>query len=125
MNDVKLVDISRALREGRRLRVFENRVLRRIFGPKKDEVTGEWRRLHNKELYDALTKYHSGDERKRNETGGACSAYGGEKKCIQTLLGSPEGSRRLERPRRRREDNITMDFLEVGLGHGLVGSGSG
>jgi len=40
------------LREGRRLRVFENRVLRRIFGPKMDEVTGEWRTLHNEELND-------------------------------------------------------------------------
>jgi hypothetical protein len=39
------------MREECRLRVFENRVLRRIFGPKRDEVTGEWRRLHNKELY--------------------------------------------------------------------------
>jgi hypothetical protein len=39
------------LREECRLRVFENKVLRRIFGPKRDEVTGEWRRLHNKELY--------------------------------------------------------------------------
>jgi len=43
---------SRTLREEHRLRVFENRVLRRIFGPKRDEVTGEWRRLHNEELYD-------------------------------------------------------------------------
>jgi hypothetical protein len=41
---------SLTLREGRRLRVFENRVLRRIFGPKRDEVTGEWRKLHNEEL---------------------------------------------------------------------------
>jgi len=40
------------LREGRRLRVFENRVLRRVFGSKRDEVTGEWRRLHNEELND-------------------------------------------------------------------------
>jgi hypothetical protein len=40
------------LREEQRLRVFKNRVLRRIFGPKRDEVTGEWRRLHNEELYD-------------------------------------------------------------------------
>jgi hypothetical protein len=43
---------SLTLREQQRLRVFENRVLRRIFGPKRDEVTGEWRRLHNEELYD-------------------------------------------------------------------------
>ena len=40
------------LREERRLRVFENRVLRRVFGPKRDEVTGEWRKLHNEELRD-------------------------------------------------------------------------
>jgi hypothetical protein len=43
---------SLTLREEHRLRVFENRVLRRIFGPRRDEVTGEWRRLHNEELYD-------------------------------------------------------------------------
>jgi len=42
--------------EERRLRVFENRMLRRIFGPKRDEVTGEWRRLHNKELYDLYSR---------------------------------------------------------------------
>jgi hypothetical protein len=57
------------------LRVFENRVLRRIFGPKRDEVTGEWRRLHNKELYG---KYHSGNQIKKPEVGGACSTYGAE-----------------------------------------------
>ena len=43
---------SLTLRDGKRLRVFENKVLRRIFGPRRDEVTGEWRRLHNKELND-------------------------------------------------------------------------
>jgi hypothetical protein len=58
-----------------KLRVFENRVLRRIFGPKRDEVTGEWRRLHNEELND-ITKYCSGDQIKKNEVGGACSMYG-------------------------------------------------
>jgi hypothetical protein len=46
---------SLTLREDCRLRVFENRVLRKIFGPKRDEVTGEWRRLHNEELYDLYT----------------------------------------------------------------------
>jgi hypothetical protein len=44
--------LSLTLREEHRLRVFENRVLRKIFGPKRDEVTGEWRRLHNEELRD-------------------------------------------------------------------------
>jgi hypothetical protein len=43
---------SLTLREERRLRVFENRVLRRVFGPKRDEVTGEWKKLHNEELND-------------------------------------------------------------------------
>jgi hypothetical protein len=57
----------------RELRVFENRVLRRIFGPKRDDVTGEWTRLHNEELNDL---YYSGDQIEKNEVGGACSTYG-------------------------------------------------
>ena len=68
-----------------RLKFFENRVLRRIFGPKRDEVTGEWRRLHNEELY-AL--YSSPDiirvmKTNTTEMGRACNTYGGEKRCIQ------------------------------------------
>jgi hypothetical protein len=47
--------VALTLREDHRLRVFENRVLRRIFGPKKDEVTGEWRKLHNEKLRDLYT----------------------------------------------------------------------
>ena len=63
--------------------MFENRVLRRIFGPKRDEVTGEWRRLQNDELIDLLlTKYYSGDQIEKNEMGGACSTYGREESCI-------------------------------------------
>ena len=64
---------SLTLRENRGLRVFENRVLSRIFGPKRDEVTGEWRRLGNEKLYDpySLTKHYSGDQIERNEMGGA------------------------------------------------------
>ena len=66
---------SLTLREECRLRVFENRVLREIFGPKTDEVTGEWRRLHDKELYDLTPhKYFSCDQIEKNEMGGACSA---------------------------------------------------
>jgi len=59
--------------------MFENRVLRRIFGPKRDEVTGEWRKLHNEEL----TQYCASDKIKKNEMGGACSAYGLGKKRVQ------------------------------------------
>ena len=61
---------SLKLWEERKLRVFENMVLRRIFGHRKDEVTGEWRRLHNEEQYCA------GDKIKKNEMGWACGAYG-------------------------------------------------
>jgi hypothetical protein len=59
------------LREERKLRVFENMVLRRIFGPRRDEVTGEWRRLHNEELNDfvLLTQYRAGDKIEKNEMG--------------------------------------------------------
>jgi hypothetical protein len=67
--------------------VFENRVLRRIFGPKRDEATGEWRRLHNEELHDLITKYYSGNQIDKNETGGACSTYGGKERCIQDFGG--------------------------------------
>ena len=59
------------LMEERKLRVFENRVLWRIFGPKTDEVTREWRKVHNAELND-LTQYFSGDQIEKNEMGEAC-----------------------------------------------------
>jgi hypothetical protein len=65
------------VREERRLRVFENRVLRRIFGSKSDKVTGEWRKLHNEELNDVfLTKYCEGGKIEKNKMGGSCGAYG-------------------------------------------------
>jgi hypothetical protein len=67
--------------------VFKNRVLRRIFGPKRDEVTGEWR-LNNEELNDLYsTKYYSGDQIKKNKVGGACSTNGGGERCIQDFGG--------------------------------------
>ena len=71
--------------EERSLRVFENRVLRRAFGPNRDEVTGEWRKLHNEELSDLLllTEYCAGGKIEKNELGGACGAYGGGERGVQ------------------------------------------
>jgi hypothetical protein len=75
------------LREGHRLRVFENRVLSRIFGPKMDEVTGEWRKLHNEELNDLYSSLHIIQVIKLRRIGGECSTYGGEERCIQGFGG--------------------------------------
>jgi hypothetical protein len=80
--------------------VFENRVLRRIFGPKRYEVTGEWRKLHNEELH---------------EIGRACNTNG-EKNAISILLEKLEEKRLLERTRHRWADNIKMDLGEIGWG---------
>jgi hypothetical protein len=76
------------LREVHRLRVFENRVLRRIFGPRRHEVIGERRKLHNEELKSVLlTKYSSGDKIQKKEIDGTRSTYGGEERCIQGFGG--------------------------------------
>jgi hypothetical protein len=77
------------LTEERRLWVFKNRMLRRIFGPNKDDVTEEWRRLHNEELnylYSPNT-YYSGDQIEKNEKGWACATYGRQERCIQGSSG--------------------------------------
>jgi hypothetical protein len=104
------------LREECRLRVFENRVLRRIIGPKRDEVRGEWSRLHNKELY-AL--YSSPNiirvmKSRRLRWEGHVARMGERRGAYRALVGKPEGRRPLKRPRRRWEDNIKMDLREVG-----------
>jgi hypothetical protein len=72
---------SLTLREEHRLRVFENRVLRKIFGPKRDEVTGEWRKLHNEERHDL---YSSPNIVRiiKDEMGGTCSTNGREEERI-------------------------------------------
>jgi hypothetical protein len=69
--------------------LFENRVLRRIFGSKWDEVTGDSRKLHNEELNDLYSspKYYSGDQIEKNEMGGACSTYGEEERIYRVLVG--------------------------------------
>jgi len=83
--------------------VFENRVLKRIFGPKRDRVTGEWRKLQNEEFSDL---YHSPNnvqviKIEKNEMGGACSTYGERKGLCRLLVETPEGRRPLGRPRRK------------------------
>jgi hypothetical protein len=98
--------------------VFENRVLRRIFGPKRDEVTGEWRKLHNKELRNL---YSSPDiirqvKSRRMRWAGHVARMGEETKVYKVLVGKPMGKRPLGRPRRRWEDGIRMDLREIGLG---------
>ncbi|KAJ4450887.1 hypothetical protein ANN_02320 [Periplaneta americana] len=104
------------LREEHRLRVFENKVLRKIFGAKRDEVTGEWRKLHNTELH-AL--YSSPDiirnlKSRRLRWAGHVARMGESRNACRVLVGRPEGKRPLGRPRRRWEDNIKMDLREVG-----------
>jgi hypothetical protein len=102
------------LREECRLRVFENKVLRRIFGPKRDKITGEWRRLHSKELYALYSS--PGIIRvimsRRLRWAGHVSRMGERKGAYRVLVEKPEGRRPLERPRHRREDNIQMDGLD-------------
>ncbi|KAJ4447311.1 hypothetical protein ANN_09315 [Periplaneta americana] len=104
------------LKEEHTLRVFENKVLRKIFGANRDDVTGEWRTLHNTELH-AL--YSSPDiirniKSRRLRLAGHVARMGESKNAYRVLLGRPEGKRHLGRPRRRWEDNIKMDLREVG-----------
>jgi hypothetical protein len=95
--------------------VFENRVLKRIFGPKRDEVTGEWRKLHNKELRDL---YSSPSiiriiKSRRMRWVGHVARMVGKRNGYRLLVGKPEGKRPLGRPRRRWVDNIRMVLGEV------------
>jgi hypothetical protein len=106
------------LREERRLRVFENRVLRRVFWPKRDEVTGEWRKLHNEELNDLYSLPNIVRVVKSRRWAGHVARMGEERGVHRVLVGKPEGKRPLGRPRRRWEDNIKMDVQEVGGGRG-------
>ena len=79
---------SLTLREEHRLRVFEKRVLRRIFGPRRNGITGEWRKLHNEELnFLLLTQYFAGDKIEKIEMGGTCGKYGGRERCAQGFGG--------------------------------------
>jgi hypothetical protein len=103
---------SLTLREEHRLRVFENRVLRRIFGPKSDEVTGEWRKLHNEEMNDlySLSNNMRVVKSRRMRWAGHVARMEKDRGVYRVLVGKSEGKRPLGRPRRRWEDNIKMDL---------------
>ena len=98
------------MREERKLRVFEN-MLKRIFGPRRDEVTEEWRRLHNDELNVRVIKS------KRMRWAGHVARMGEERGVYRVLVGKPEGKRPQGSPRCRWVDNIRTDLQEVGCGY--------
>ena len=94
-------------------------MLRRIFGPRREEVTGEWRRLHNEELNDL---YSSSNivrliKSRRMRWAGHVARKGEERRVYRILVGKPEGKRPLGRPRRRWVDNNRMDLQEVRCGY--------
>jgi hypothetical protein len=97
--------------------VFENRVLRRIFGPhRRDEVKVEWRKLHNEELNDlhSTPNIIGVIKLRRMRWAGHVVCMGERISVYRVLVGKPEGKRPLERPRGRWENNIKMDLQEVG-----------
>jgi hypothetical protein len=100
------------------VKVFENRVLRRIFGPKRNEVTGEWRKLHNEELHDLYStpSIIRIIKSRRMRWAGHVARMGEKRNAYRLLVLKPEGKRPLGRPRRRWVDNIKMDLGEVGWG---------
>ena len=103
---------SLTLREERRLRVFENRVLREVFGPKMDEVTGKWRNPHNEELNDlcSLPNIVRVVKSRRMRWAGHVAPMGEDRVVHRVLVGKPEGKRLLGRPKRRWQDNIKIDL---------------
>jgi hypothetical protein len=106
------------LREEHRLTVFENRVLRRIFGLKRNEVTGEWRKLYNEERNNLYSSPNIVREIKsrRMRWAGHVARVGEGRGVYRILAGKPGGKRPLGRPRLRWEDNIKMDLQAVGCG---------
>jgi hypothetical protein len=96
---------SLTLREEHRLRVFENRVLRRISGPKRDEVTGQWRKLHNEELHNFYSSPNNIRQMKlrRMRWAGHVARMGEGRKVHRSSVEKPKGKRPLERPRSRWE----------------------
>jgi hypothetical protein len=112
------LDWSVTLREEHRLRMFENGVLRGIFGHKRDEVTGEWRKMHNGELHNLYSSLDIIRQIKSRRMGWAVhvARIGEGRNVYRVLMGKPEGKRPLERPRHRWEDGIKMDLRQIGWG---------
>ncbi|KAJ9580787.1 hypothetical protein L9F63_024039, partial [Diploptera punctata] len=104
--------LQRLLMEERGLQVFENKVLRKIFGPKRDEQTGEWRRLHNNELHGLYRKPDTIKtvKSRRLRWAGHVARMGNERRAWNLLVGKPEGKRPVGRPRMRWENNINYDL---------------
>jgi hypothetical protein len=104
------------LGEEHRLRVFENRVLRKIFGPKREE-DGLWRKLHNDEIHDLYSSPNIVRmiKSRRMRWADHVARMGEGRDVYRVLVGRPEGRRPLGRPRRRWEDNIKMDLMEMGI----------
>jgi hypothetical protein len=102
--------------EEHRLRVFENRVLRRIFGPKREE-DGSWRKLHSNELHSLYSSPNIVRviKSRRMRWAGHVARMGEGRDAYRVLVGRPESKRPLERPRRRWEDNIKMDLGAIGI----------
>jgi hypothetical protein len=93
--------------------VFENRVLMNVFGPKGDEVTGSWRKFYNEELHN-LCSTSNNDKIEEDNMGGACRAHRGDER-VKNVFGHPERKGSLGRPRLRWENNIKIDFKQMGL----------
>ena len=109
---------SLALRDERRLSVFENRLLRRIFGPKRYKVTREWRKLRNEQLNDLYSSPNIVQviKSKRMRWAGRVARMVEKRGVHRVFVGKPEGKIPLGKPRRRWDDNIKMDLQEVGCG---------
>jgi hypothetical protein len=95
---------------------FENRVLRKMFGRRREE-DGSWRKLHNDELHDLHSSPNIGRviKSRRMRCAGHVARMGEGRGAYRVLVGRPEGKRPLGRPRRRLEDNIKMDLREIGI----------
>ena len=107
--------------------MFENRVLRGIFVPKRDGVTGEWRKLHNEELNDLYCSHNIVRVIKSRimRWAGHVALMEKGRGVHKVLVGKPDGKKPLGRPRRRWEDNIKMDLQEVGTGWSWLRIGTG